>query len=237
MKNRLWIIWSIILYLIYILPFPGMTTQTMLCKSALIWLIGLIGTYVLLKDYILYQNGLEASHWLFQYAGSIIFVTIAPIVALAIGLWPLEARPTVEMIVVEGFLYALVIGFFEEFLFRGLIQQSLMKKYKDIDCVLISAFLFGLAHMPGMWYAPMVIICTRTLWNMALGIYFASLYQKSHNLMLVSIIHMLVDCSTIVFLFSKENGYPIKVGVAILCIFYMVSAYGLSLMQDVSTPR
>lgn len=224
--------WFLFLYLLYMTPLFNENTETIIIKVAGLWLAGYIGAMAFLKDCPLYQKGSQLPQFFKQYGLSILWVVVAPMVAIGIGIAPLNQKPLMEQVFVQGVLYAYVIGFFEEFLFRGLFQQTFRKSHDAITTVLVSALVFGLAHVPGMWQAPMAVLLIRVLWNMAFGLYLAILYEKTKHLNFVSIIHMLVDCSVILFFFSTETTYPMKTGAAILCIFYVAAAYGLSLMKE-----
>lgn len=67
----------------------------------------------------------------------------------------------------------------EEFIFRGVILDGLLKKYSPIKSILISSFLFGLVHLNPWQFVTGLII----------GVFSGWVYYKTKSLSLSIIIH------------------------------------------------
>ena len=84
------------------------------------------------------------------------------------------------------FLYMVIAApIFEEFIFRGIMLDGLLKKYSPMKSILISSFLFGLVHL-NPW--QFVI-------GLFLGIFMGWIYYKTKSLSLTIIIHAAVNLS------------------------------------------
>src|SRR5699024_8694772 len=90
---------------------------------------------------------------------------------------------------------ALVVGFNEEVIFRGLMLQSLLKK-GYIKAILITSILFGLSHL-GSILAGGDIVSTLVQIGFALsiGFCFAVLALKNKLIWPLILIHALIDFS------------------------------------------
>ena len=169
---------------------------------------------------------------IYRYKASIFLSFGVPILTLIYYLWPLTNRPSITAVLVEGVLYAIMVGFFEEFLFREYLFDCLKQYFTRMNALLINAFLFGIAHVYGMIGQPIPVIGMRVLWNMALGLYLAALKEKTNSLLLVGLIHTLVDMSVVIFLYSSQDFYPMRAALILLMTYYALGAYGLYLCQD-----
>ncbi|CAM9705136.1 unnamed protein product [Ectocarpus sp. 13 AM-2016] len=88
-----------------------------------------------------------------------------------------------------SFVLAANAGFFEEVLFRGVIQEGLSTVIGDIPALVISSVLFGLAHSPVPGASSFTEACY--------GANFGLLYMMSGGNLLVPIIaHVLYDLLT-----------------------------------------
>ena len=95
---------------------------------------------------------------IYRYKASIFLSFGVPILTLIYYLWPLTNRPSITAVLVEGVLYAIMVGFFEEFLFREYLFDCLKQYFTRMNALLINAFLFGIAHVYGMIGQPIPVI-------------------------------------------------------------------------------
>lgn len=83
------------------------------------------------------------------------FVILSPVVVLII-----KSHHVNDIIyfvsVFTIFLTCAIIGFIEEFLFRGYIQKNLMCSIGFFPALVVSSLLFGLAHVPNLSYAAIM---------------------------------------------------------------------------------
>ncbi len=68
---------------------------------------------------------------------------------------------------------------FEEFIFRGVMLDGLLKKYSPVKSILISSLLFGIVHL-NPW---------QFITAMGMGAFIGWVYYKTHKLSLCIIIH------------------------------------------------
>lgn len=81
-------------------------------------------------------------------------------------------------------LAAVLAGFGEELLFRGVLQASLIGPIGAWPAVVLAAVVFGLMHAVSRAYFVVATV---------MGLYLGALYQLTGNLMLASLVHALYD--------------------------------------------
>jgi membrane protease YdiL (CAAX protease family) len=90
----------------------------------------------------------------------------------------------------------LFVGINEEFWMRGLILNGLMKKYEKSSVwkpIIISSLIFGLVHIPNIFFVEPIILLIQVINAMCGGILFATIFIKSRNIYSVIVIHALTD--------------------------------------------
>lgn len=101
-------------------------------------------------------------------------------------------------------IYTILIGLFEEFLFRGWFQKSLIKKFgKDrkhiILSIVITSVVFGLIHMTNIFSGqPLATTILQTISAIAIGITLGAIYFRSNNIFSVAMIHSFWDFSILI---------------------------------------
>lgn len=93
-------------------------------------------------------------------------------------------------------LLALVAGFGEELLFRGVVQAWLAGLLGPWPAVVLSAIAFGLAHYLSRAY---FVLAT------GMGLYLGALYHITGNLSLLILIHALYDVIAILYLTRRAD--------------------------------
>src|SRR6266850_6017283 len=108
----------------------------------------------------------------------------------------LWARPDLWKIGSVIFVTKMIWGFYQEFLYRGLLQNELVRRWGTLKGVLVSnlVFTFGPLHAYHFWAAQRN---PSHLWRFAavfgIGLFFAILLKRSGNLWIVGIMHGLGD--------------------------------------------
>ncbi len=155
--------------------------------------------------------------------------------AFFIGLQPFDASPTLEKVLIEGFIYYIGVGIIEELYVRGLllnIIEKLFKKSKNatLAAVILSSVLFGLGHIFGaLGHSPVTII-SKVIWTVGLGLYFGSIYKATNNLWVPILLHIVMDFCGVPFLFSTTSSYPAISLIIIVPVFVLLGAYGLMVL-------
>lgn len=103
-------------------------------------------------------------------------------------------------------VYALIIliieeiftGLFEEFIFRGIILNTLLKKFGIISAIFISSSLFGLTHLINLFDNPNLINDTmaQVFYATFIGIFFGALYLRTKNIWLVAFYHTMYNSAS-----------------------------------------
>lgn len=90
------------------------------------------------------------------------------------------------------------VGMNEEVMMRGLVLNVLREKYGETEkgeerAILLSALIFGLIHLPNLFFMSPVTVVAQAVNAASAGVLFAVIYLKSGNLWANVIIHMIVD--------------------------------------------
>lgn len=113
------------------------------------------------------------------------------------------AQQDPEILLVLIPLAILFIGPGEELLFRGIIQTRLVDAYGETLGILVTSFVFALAHIPA--YAgdgTLFSITVLTLLSLILG----WLYEHTDNLVVPVLVHGLYDAVLFLFLYLSLTG-------------------------------
>lgn len=90
----------------------------------------------------------------------------------------------------------LFVGINEEVWMRGLVLNGLMKKYEKSSIwkpIIISSLIFGLVHLPNIFFVEPLILLIQVINAMCGGILFATIFIKSKNIFSAIVIHSLTD--------------------------------------------
>lgn len=90
----------------------------------------------------------------------------------------------------------LFVGINEEVWMRGLVLNGLMKKYEKSSIwkpIIISSLIFGLVHLPNIFFVEPLTLLIQVINAMCGGILFATIFIKSKNIFSVIVIHSLTD--------------------------------------------
>lgn len=111
--------------------------------------------------------------------------------------------PRVQKIILFVMM-TLLVGFVEEVLFRGIVLKIILNKYGSskvgiIISVIISSFVFGLAHIVTLMIHPQLIMYTVTqiIYCTLAGVLFSVVYLRCKNIFSLIILHFLVDMSSL----------------------------------------
>ena len=79
--------------------------------------------------------------------------------------------------------------------------------------------LFRSGHIFGVLNQPLLVIVSKVVWTIGMGIFFGMVYKKTNNLWLPTIIHFLINVCAFPYCFSSISGY------ANLTLYIIVPAY------------
>lgn len=181
------------------------------------------------------KNGLKNG---FKKYGSVgIVVGVISGIAFYIGLKPFNSHPTIWKVLIEGIIYYIGVAIVEELYVRGLLLNLIEKlcckrKNNTIIAIILSSVIFGLGHIFGVLGQPILIIITKVIWTIAMGMYFGTIYKKTNNLWLPIILHFIIDVCALPYCFTSITTYPNISLYIILPTYILLGIYSLYIMRE-----
>ncbi|KXT76196.1 CPBP family intramembrane glutamic endopeptidase [Streptococcus sp. DD12] len=135
----------------------------------------------------------------------------------------------------DALVSALVAGFLEEYICRGLFLQMAFqagnRSYRQVMwAVFLSSLFFGLAHLSNSLIQPMSHTLFQVYYAFALGVYFCALVIRTGSLWWVIVPHFLMDFSVILAANgSKASGGPTLLGIM---VWFLILLIGLYLLRE-----
>ena len=133
-----------------------------------------------------------------KYGLSGAIIAIVGFVAFYVGLMPFDRQPSIEKVLIEGVIYYIGVAIIEELYVRGLLLNLIEKmcekrKNSTLIAVVLSSVIFGLGHIFGVLNQPLLVIVSKVIWTIGMGIFFGMVYKKTNNLWLPTIIHFFIN--------------------------------------------
>ena len=157
-------------------------------------------------------------------------------IAFYIGLKPFNYNPTIWKVLIEGIIYYLGVAIVEELYVRGLLLNLIEKtcykrKNNTMIAIVASSVIFGLGHIFGVLGQPILIIITKVVWTIAMGLYFGAIYKKTNNLWLPIILHFIIDICALPYCFTTITTYPNISLYIILPTYILLGIYSLYIIK------
>ncbi len=150
------------------------------------------------KKKIVYQNNGAIQDALMVSLPFIIFIIYLAVGLLSVNIASGNALITIDEIVITIIFY-LAVGFFEEFLIRGMVLNILIEKFGNDrrgiwKSVILSSTFFGLIHFVNIltgasWQGVLIQMIAATF----IGIYLASIYLRSGSVWTTVLLHGIYD--------------------------------------------
>ena len=177
------------------------------------------------------KNGLK------KYGIIGIIVGVISGIAFYIGLKPFDSHPTIWKVLIEGVIYYIGVAIVEELYVRGLLLNLIEKllfekKNNTMIAIIVSSVVFGLGHILGVLGQPLLIILTKVVWTIAMGIYFGTIYKKTNNLWLPIILHFIINVCALPYCFTTIKTYPNISLYIILPTYILLGIYSLYMMKS-----
>lgn len=144
----------------------------------------------------------------------IIGVTVAIVgfIAFYVGLSPFDLQPSIAKVLVEGIIYYVGVAIIEELYVRGLLLNLIEKMFEKsknsaLIAVILSSVIFGGGHIFGVLNQSLLVIVSKVVWTVGMGMFFGMVYKKTSNLWLPIIIHFLINVGALPYCFSSISGY------------------------------
>lgn len=161
---------------------------------------------------------------------------IAGLIAFYVGLSPFDRQPSAAKVFVEGVLYYIGVAVIEELYVRGLLLNLLEKlfvksKNSTLLAVVISAGIFGFGHIFGVLNQPPLVIVSKVVWTVGMGIFFGMVYKKTNNLWLPILFHFLINVCALPYCFSSISGYADLTLYSIVPVYILLGIYSFLELQ------
>lgn len=159
-------------------------------------------------------------------------VALAGFAAFLIGSLPFDSHPSAAKVIVEGVVYYIGVAIVEELYVRGLLLNFLEKvfakrKNSALLAIVLSAVIFGLGHIFGSLGQPLLVIVSKVVWTVGMGIFFGMVYQKTGNLWVSTIFHFLVNVCALPYQFSSNSGYANVTLYIIVPVYIVLGIYSI----------
>jgi len=189
------------------------------------------------KDWIFGLNLNNFANGILRYGFPLIIGSVIIFVSSYFIFKPLNKIPEKGMILVWIFIYYLFLAILEELFVRGIFLNTLLKafgdnKYKILLAVIISSITFGVGHLPGMLNQSIQTITMRIIAVICLGVFFASVYIVSGNLLSIIVLHWLINISGSILFYYSNSNEPFAITKVFLFISIILSAWGLYIIKD-----
>jgi len=189
------------------------------------------------KDWIFGISFRNFTRGLFRYGFPLL---IGSLIILISSYWlfkPLNKIPEKGMILVWVIIYYLILAILEELFVRGVFLNTLLRvfdnnKYKILLAIIISSTVFGIGHLPGMLNQSIKIISMRIIAVICLGIFFASVYIISGNLLSIIVLHWIFNISGSILFYYSNSDDPFAITKVFLVIAILFSVWGLYIIKD-----
>ena len=172
-----------------------------------------------------------------KYGLSGILIFAVSSFAFYVGLHPFDFEPTIQKVLIEGFIYYIGVAIVEELYVRGLLLNIIEKLFGEnkratIYAIIISSIIFGAGHIWGTLGSSLLTIICKIVWTIGLGLYLGSIYKRTNNLWVPIVLHSVIDFCAWPFCFSTTPPYP-EISLWILLVTYLgVGSYGLYIMLN-----
>ena len=165
-----------------------------------------------------------------------IIVGVITSIAFYIGLRPFNYNPTIWKVLIEGIIYYIGVAIVEELYVRGLLLNLIEKlchknKNNTMIAIILSSVIFGLGHIFGVLDQSILIIITKVVWTIAMGIYFGTIYKKTNNLWLPIILHFIINVCALPYCFTTITTYPNISLYIILPTYILLGIYSIYVMK------
>ena len=209
---------------------------TLMFNFIIIGIIAFLTLKYLCPNWKLGFNKKELKNGIKKYGVVGIVAGVISGVAFYIGLKPFNYIPTIWKILIEGIIYYIGVAIVEELYVRGLLLNLIekllhKKKNNTIIAILVSSFIFGLGHIFGVLGQPLLIMITKVVWTIAMGIYFGTIYKKTNNLWLPIILHFIIDVCALPYCFTTIKTYPNMSLYIILPTYILLGIYSLYIIK------
>jgi membrane protease YdiL (CAAX protease family) len=96
-------------------------------------------------------------------------------------------HPNALSIVANVFVPYLFYGFYQEVVYRGMIQSELVRRWGPFAGILVANLLYTFGPLHWNYFSPIKVVMFAAIF--AIGLFFGILFRRSGNLWIVAVIH------------------------------------------------
>jgi membrane protease YdiL (CAAX protease family) len=96
-------------------------------------------------------------------------------------------QPSALPTVVNVFVPYLFFGFYQEVVYRGILQSELVRRWGSFNGILVSNILYTFGPLHWYYFTPLKVTMFASIF--AIGLFFGVLFKRSGNLWIVAVIH------------------------------------------------
>ena len=159
-----------------------------------------------------------------------VIVALVGFIAFYVGLSPFDRQPSIAKVLVEGVIYYVGVAMIEELYVRGLLLNLIEKmvsrsKNSILIAVILSSVVFGVGHIFGVLNQSLLVIVSKVVWTVGMGMFFGMIYKKTSNLWVPIIIHFLINVCALPYCFSSISGYADLTLYIVVPIYIILGIY------------
>ena len=169
--------------------------------------------------------------------GIFLVVLIVFTIGFTINFIPLNNKPSIIKVLVEGIVFYLLVATVEELLTRGLALNIFTeafknKKHKYLIAIIVSSFVFAGPHIIMVINQGPMACLLRFFYPFALGMYLGYICIKTNNIIIPIIYHFILDIIGGILSCFSNNGLNynmscmiiITVFSIIMCVYSFIKA-------------
>lgn len=154
-------------------------------------------------------------------------------IAFYAGLYTFDYQPSIGKVLIEGVVYYIGVAIIEELYVRGLLLNLIEKlfaksKNSTMIAVLSSSVIFGVGHIFGTIGQPPLVIVSKVIWTIGMGMFFGTVYKKTDNLWLPIVMHFLINVCALPYCFSSVSGYADLTLYIIIPVYIILEIYSFT---------
>lgn len=163
-------------------------------------------------------------------------VALIGLMAFYVGLMPFDKSPSLEKVIIEGVVYYIGVALVEELYIRGLLLNLIEKLFSKkgnatFIAIVLSSTIFGIGHIFGTLGQPILVIISKVIWTIGMGLFFGMVYKKTGNLWLPILFHFLINVCALPYCFSTISGYADLTLYIILPTYILLGGYSIMLLK------
>ena len=96
-------------------------------------------------------------------------------------------QPSALRVITNVFVPYFFFGFYQEVIYRGMLQSELVRRWGAVAGILVSNILYTFGPLHWYYFSPLAIAMFASVF--AIGLFFGVLFRRSGNLWIVAVIH------------------------------------------------